>query len=90
MSDKTQDALARWLPTIIALIAIVGNVLWLGAKAGALEQRLIYVEAATAVAVSRAEYLSDRTTTTASLAEVKQGLRDISMKLDRLVERERN
>jgi len=86
MSEKAKDALSRWLPTIIAIIAIVGNILWLGAKAGALEQRIIYVEASTSAAVSRAEYIADRTAAQAMYAEMKQNLRDISQKLDRIVE----
>ena len=89
MSDENKDQLSRWLPTIIAIMAIIGNILWLGSKAGALEQRLIYVESSSAGAVTRAEYLADKNASTASLNEVKQSLRDISIKLDRLVERGR-
>jgi hypothetical protein len=89
MSDEQKDLASRWLPTIIAIIAIAGNVLWLGSRAGALEQRLIYVETSASVAVTRAEYLADKSASTASLNEVKQSLRDISNKLDRLAERPR-
>lgn len=86
MSENTKDQLSRWLPTIIALAAIVGNILWLGARAGALEQRIIYTEATAQAAVTRLEYQADKTATIGSLAEMRQSLRDISNKLDRLVE----
>jgi len=86
MSEQTKDQLSRWLPTIIALAAIVGNILWLGARAGALEQRIIYTEQAVQGSVTRVEYQADKSASMSSLADMRQSLRDISNKLDRLVE----
>jgi uncharacterized protein with beta-barrel porin domain len=86
MSDNAKDQLARWLPTVIAIAAIIGNILWLGARAGALEERINYTQATAAAAVTRLEYQADRSATATSLSEMRQSLRDISAKLDRLVE----
>jgi len=87
MSESQKDTLSRWLPTIVAIAAIIGNILWLGARAGALEQRINYTESALQSTVTRAEYLADKTAAAGQLGDVKQTLREINTKIDRLVER---
>lgn len=86
MSDLQKDAVARWLPTLVAIAAIVGNIMWLGARAGAIEQRITYTESALSQTVTRAEYQSDRSATANQLDDVKMTLREINTKIDRLVE----
>lgn len=88
MSDRTADALQRWLPAIAALVAILCNILWLGNKAGAMEQRIEYVQTTATLAVTKAEYAADKAGQAAQLNDVKLQLREISAKLDRLVERQ--
>ena len=78
--------MSRWLPTVVAIAAIVGNIIWLGARAGALEQRINYTEAALGNAVTRAEYQADKSATANQLADMKTTLREINTKIDRLVE----
>ena len=86
MSTESKEALSRWLPTIIAIIAIVGNILWLGARAGAMEQRIYANEVALGKSITRAEYSADQRAATQQSDDTKQSLRDINAKLDRLIE----
>lgn len=86
MSNDQKDALRNWMPTIVAIAAILGNIIWLGARAGALEQRIIYTETALGNTVTRAEYQADKSAVTNQLADMKTTLREINTKIDRLVE----
>jgi hypothetical protein len=86
MSEQQKDAVSRWLPTIVAIAAIVGNIVWLGARAGALEQRITYTESALVQTVTRAEYQADKSATANQLGDMKTTLREINTKIDRLVE----
>lgn len=86
MSNESKEALSRWLPTIVAIIAIIGNILWLGARAGAMEQRISNNQEALAKTITRAEYSADQRAATAQNDDTKQALRDINAKLDRLIE----
>ena len=86
MSEMQKDAIAQWLPTLVAIAAIVGNIMWLGARAGAIEQRITYTESALSQTVTRAEYQSDRSATANQLGDMKTTLREINTKIDRLVE----
>lgn len=86
MSESQKDVLSRWLPTVVAIAAIVGNIIWLGARAGALEQRITYTEAALGQTVTRAEYQADKSAVANQLADMKTTLREINTKIDRLVE----
>lgn len=77
------------MPTIVAIAAIIGNILWLGSRAGALEQRINYTETALQNTVTRVEYVADKTAAANQLGDVKTTLREISTKIDRLVENQR-
>ena len=90
MSESQKDTLSRWLPTMVAIAAIIGNILYLGARAGALEQRINYTENALQHAVTRAEYQADKNASANQLADLKTTLREINAKLDRIVEQQRN
>lgn len=87
MSEIQKDTLRGWMPTIVAIVAIIGNILWLGSRAGALEQRINYTETALQQAVTRAEYQADKSAAANQLGDVKTTLREINTKIDRLVER---
>lgn len=86
MSNESRESLSRWLPTVVAIIAIIGNILWLGARAGALEQRIVNNEMALAKTITRAEYTADLRAAALQNDDMKTSLRDISAKLDRLIE----
>ena len=86
MSTESKEALSRWLPTLVAIIAIIGNILWLGARAGAMEQRIATNEIALTKSITRAEYDADKRAATVMNDDTKQALRDINAKLDRLIE----
>lgn len=86
MSTGSKEALSRWLPTLVAIIAIIGNILWLGARAGAMEQRIATNEIALTKSITRAEYDADKRAATVMSDDIKQTLRDMNAKLDRLIE----
>lgn len=86
MSTESRDALSRWLPTLVALAAIIGNILWLGRQAGVLEQRIITNEQALTKVISRDEYEADKRASAFRMDDTKQSLRDINAKLDKLIE----
>lgn len=91
MSEANKDSLSRWLPTIVAIIAILGQVFYFGQRLGAAEQRVASTEVAVAQqaaqAVTRAEYAADKSAAVVQTADIKQSLRDLNSKMDRLIER---
>lgn len=86
MSIESKETLARWMPTVLAVAAIIGNILYLGARAGAMEQRIATNEIALTKSITRAEYDADKRAATVMNDDTKQALRDINAKLDRLIE----
>lgn len=89
MSDQQKETVSRWAPTLIALIAILGNLLWISNRAGQIEQRVVTNEKSLTNTVTRAEYLADKASSVTQFADVKSTLRDISSKLDRMIEVQR-
>jgi len=91
MSEANKDSLSRWLPTIVAILAILGQVFYFGQRLGAAEQRMASTETAiaqqAAQAVTKAEYIADKNAITVQTADIKQSLRDLNYKMDRLIER---
>lgn len=87
MSDNQKDQLSRWMPTLVAILAIVGQVFYFGQRLGANEQRLESVHGIAVNSVSRSEYISDKTSAAVQVADVKTALRDLNQKMDRLIER---
>lgn len=87
-TEQTKDSLSRWLPTIVAIIGIVAQGFYLGQRLGAAEQKLDNTTITAHNNVSRVEYLSDKAAQADQLSDLKQALRDINNKLDRLVERQ--
>lgn len=89
MTAEQNDTLSRWAPTWIALLGMLGTVLWVANRAGAIEQRVDINARDLTTVVTRAEYLADKNATAAQLADVKITLRDINAKLDRALEAQR-
>ena len=91
MSETSKDSLSRWLPTIVAIIAIVAQVFYFGQRLGANEQRVTTVESdvvkQSALSITRAEYAADKAASTVQTSDIKQSLRDLNVKMDRLIER---
>lgn len=87
MSNEQKDQLSRWMPTIVAILAIVGQVFYFGARLGATEQRLETAHILASNSVSRIEYASDKASATTQVSDVKIALRDLNYKMDRLIER---
>jgi len=91
MSDASKDTLSRWLPTIVAIAAILGQVFYFGQRLGANEQKVSTVETLVAqqaaVSVTRAEYVADKTAIAVQTSDIKVALRDLNVKMDRLIER---
>ncbi len=101
MSDSQKDTLSRWLPTIVAVVAIIGQVFYFGTRLGATEQRLVTIEQVAQSALPRNEFLSEKNSACTQFSdfkvlansrdkEIKDMFRDINSKLDRLVERHVN
>ena len=86
MSNGSKELLSRWLPTIVAIAAIIGNILWLGERAGKMDQRIYTNELAIAKTITRAEYEADKRAAAVMSDDIKQTLRDMNAKLDRLIE----
>ncbi len=87
MSDNQKDMLSRWLPTLVAILAILGQVFYFGSRLGASETRLAAAESSVKEAVSRVEYVADRNSTITQFTDIKNSLQNISAKLDRIAER---
>lgn len=91
MSDASKESLSRWMPTIVAIIAILGQVFYFGQRLGANEQRVTTVETEVAkqaaLIITRAEYSADKAASTVQTGDIKQSLRDLNDKMDRLIER---
>ena len=87
MSDQQKDQLSRWMPTVVAILAIVGQVFYFGQRLGASEQRLESVHQIAINSVTRSEYISDKSATAVQMSDIKTALRDLNLKMDRLIER---
>lgn len=87
MSENQKDQLSRWMPTVVAILAIVGQVFYFGQRLGASEQRLESVHSIAVNSVSRVEYSSDKASLNVQNTDVKTALRDLNLKMDRLIER---
>lgn len=87
-TEETKDTLSRWLPTLVAILGILGQTFYFGARLGAAEQELKNTTTMATASVTRVEYLAEKAATGAQLLDVKQTLRDMNQKLDRLVERQ--
>ncbi len=97
MSDSQSKTLERWLPVAIAAAALLGNVLYVGVRVGTQEtvqeghaKSIATLEAVAKEArrdyVTRQEYDSDKRANSEKFSEFRQDLREISAKLDRLLE----
>lgn len=89
MSNDQKDQVARWTPTLVAILAIVAQVFYFGSMAGAIEQRLVITERNAEASVSRAEYNADKSAAGVQLADVKRAVDKIDSKLDRVLEQGR-
>lgn len=87
MSDNQKDQLSRWMPTLVAILAIVGQVFYFGQRLGASEERLESVHQIAINSVSRTEYISDKASVAVQTSDIKTALRDLNLKMDRLIER---
>jgi len=87
MSDNQKDQLSRWLPTVVAILAIVGQVFYFGSRLGANEQKLQAMHEIALSSVTRAEYVADKGAATVQTSDIKTALRDLNLKMDRLIER---
>jgi len=103
MSDAQKESWARWLPALIAVVTLVGNVLYVGYVAGVYKQKIEAVETrmvSDALAtkeqlhdikadyVPRNEYSAAQIYLTQQLGDVKFTLKSLDTKLDRIVERQ--
>ena len=93
MSTAQKDWISRWLPL---LVAIAANIITIAYSYGKLEQRLTPIEEYTRVYtyeraaanfVTRVEFVAAAAHNDKETDELKQALREINQKLDRLVER---
>lgn len=87
MSYESKDNLGRWVPTLVAILAIVGQIFYFGSRLGADEIRLSHVELSSTSFVTRAEYMLEKEGSTMQFSDIKQSLRDINSKLDRITDR---
>lgn len=101
MSYEQKDQLSRWLPALVALFTLVANVLYVGYQVGIFKQRLesneLNAQKESSVFrqdilqfrneyVTRLEYNSNQINLSAQVTDLKQGLKDINSKLDRIIE----
>lgn len=95
MSTAQRDWLSKWLPLVVAIGA---NVVTIAYSYGKLEQRLTPIEEyvrtytherASASFVTRPEFTNQKSVRDREVDELKQTLREINAKLDRLIERAR-
>jgi len=95
-----KDTFTKWLPALVAVVGFVGNAVYIGRWSGALDARLVAVEAHAAstamhmpferkveLFVTRTEYSAKQLSRDTELAEIKAAFRGIDAKLDRLIER---
>ena len=87
-TEQVKDTASRWLPTVVALAGILGQTFYFGQRLGAAEQELKNTTSTAQASVTRVEYLAEKAATGSQLSDVKQTLRDMNQKLDRLVERQ--
>jgi hypothetical protein len=94
MTAPSKESVSRWLPTVVALIAIVGNILHFGAREGRMEQRVNALEEAKReqaarleTLVPRIEYAAAQGYTGQQITRVEKAVAEVSAKLDRLIER---
>ena len=87
MSEANKDSLSRWMPTVVAIIAILGQVFYFGQRLGATEQRVASTELTVAGTVTKVEYLADKGAALVQTNDIKQSLRDLNYKMDHLIER---
>lgn len=93
MSNPTKDLIAKWAPLAVALFSSLVAITY---SYGKLEQRLAPIEeyvrtytherAATNF-ITRPEFSTQKATRDREVDELKQALREINHKLDRLIER---
>jgi len=82
MSDQTKDNLQRWLPTILALVGILGSMLYHTREYGRLEERVLNMRISVDQMVTRAEYTAHREARTREYMEIRQVLVRLEGKLD--------
>lgn len=87
-TEEVKDRASRWLPTVVALLGVLGQTFYFGQRLGAAEQELKNTSAIANANVSRVEYLAEKSANSSQLQDMKQTLRDMNAKLDRLVERQ--
>jgi len=88
MSNDQKDSLARWLPTLVALIAIGAHVAYLGRWAGSVETRLIAIESIAQAAVPRTEYLAKQQSRDVEFIAIGRSLDKFDSKLDAIMSRQ--
>jgi len=88
MSVNTRDALTRWLPLAVAIIT---NLVLVAFGYGQLQQRIAPIEnhatSAPAVYVPRTEYAAAIASRDREMGDLRETLRTMDAKLDRLIER---
>lgn len=93
MSTQQKDWLSKWMPLVVALLTNVGTIAY---AYGRLEQRLAPIEEFTRTNtherqstnfVTRPEFVAQKSVRDREVDELKQTLREINAKLDRLIER---
>jgi hypothetical protein len=94
MSSNDWNTVSKWAPTIVALIGIAGTLYYTGERDGRMEARIRTAEehankldARMDSMVPRIEYSAAQAFTASQVVEVKQGVRDLNSKVDRLLER---
>jgi hypothetical protein len=88
MSNVQKDWLSKWAPLVVAIIT---NLILVAYSYGKLEQRLAPIEKhqdrSSTDFVTRNEFTQRTETRDREMADLKQSLRDMNVKLDRLLER---
>lgn len=89
MSNVQKDWLSKWAPLVVA---IVTNLILVAYSYGKLEQRLgpieKHIDRSSTDFVTRNEFIQRTDTRDREMADLKQAIRDIDAKLDRLLERQ--
>lgn len=94
MTAPAKESLSRWLPTVVAILAILGQVFWFGQRTGTIEANVKVLSDNQSIMfgqiremVPRMEYAAQQTSTAVQIQDVKQSLRDANNKLDQLIMR---
>lgn len=85
MSEKAEDRLQRWLPTIIAALGIIGTLLFTSREYGRLEQQVAFHTVAIEKTVTNAEFISNRDAQQREMQAITRQLEIINEKLDRVL-----